>query len=82
MQEELRTIHERNRRVEIDKAWESSKTRKGIISVMTYVVITLFLTLINAPHPYLNALIPTAGFLLSTLTMPYFKKIWIQKIYR
>ncbi len=77
---QIQAIQERNKRVEADKAWETSKTRKAIIAIMTYIIIVIFLNLIKAPYPYLNALIPTAGFLLSTLTLRYCKKIWTQKV--
>ncbi|HLC67018.1 MAG TPA: hypothetical protein VJK52_05255 [Candidatus Nanoarchaeia archaeon] len=73
----LRAIHERNRRVEADKAWEVSKTRRAIIALMTYFVVVLFLWLIHAPRPWLNALVPAFGYLLSTLTLPMMKKWWI-----
>tara|TARA_Y100000310_G_C20652882_1_gene800411 strand:- start:56 stop:304 length:249 start_codon:yes stop_codon:yes gene_type:complete len=79
MVKEIDAIKERNKRVEIDKAWEVSKTRKIIILIMTYIIILIFLILINAPYPYLNALVPTIGFFLSTLTLPIFKKIWVNR---
>lgn len=77
MKKEISAIKERNRRVEIDKAWEISKTRRAIIAIITYLLAVLFLTLINAPYPWLNALVPTFGFILSTLTLPIFKQMWM-----
>ena len=32
---EIQKIHERNKKVELDKAWETSKTRKVSIAVLT-----------------------------------------------
>ena len=81
MKKEITAIRKRNRRVEIDKAWELSKTRKTIIALLTYFLVVIFLFLINAPKPWLNALIPTLGFILSTLTLQILKKVWISKIY-
>ncbi len=78
MKEQLDQIRERNRRVEIDKAWETSKTRRGIIAVMTYGVVVLFLYVVGVSRPFLNALVPTGGFLLSTLTLSVFKKMWVK----
>ncbi|MCH8067361.1 MAG: hypothetical protein IIC69_02155 [Nanoarchaeota archaeon] len=80
MGKEINLIKERNRRVETDKAWETSNTKRAIITVMTYIVIVIFLFIINAPSPWLTALVPTIGYLLSTLTMPLFKKLWIKSI--
>ena len=77
---EIEKIKERNTRVEIDKAWEVSKTRKIIIVILTYFVIVLFFISANITNPFVNAIVPTVGFILSTLSLPYFKKIWSQRI--
>ncbi len=82
MKEEIESIKERNKRVETDKAWETSKTRRVIIAIITYLIIVIFLFTINAPNPWLSALIPMIGFLLSTLTIPILKNIWIKRIYK
>jgi len=80
--EELIRIKERNLRVEADKAWETSKTRRGLITALTYIVIVLFLIYANVEDPYLVALIPALGYLLSTLTLPFLKGWWIKNIYK
>ena len=82
MKKEIESIKKRNKRVEIDKAWELSLTRRLIIAIMTYIIIVVFLWSINTPRPWLNAIVPAIGFFLSTLTLPIFKKLWIRKIYR
>lgn len=82
MKEEIEQIKIRNQRVELDKAWEISKTRRVLIMVMTYLVVVLFLWLIEAAHPWLHALVPTGGFLLSTLSLPFFKRMWIRRVYK
>jgi hypothetical protein len=82
LENEIRKIKERNRRVETDKAWETSITRKIISSIATYFVIALFLLVAQVPQPWLNAMIPAAAFLLSTLTLPLIKEIWKKNIYR
>lgn len=78
----LEEIQERNKRVEVDKAWEISKSRKIIIAIATYFIIVLLLWLINAPNPWFNALVPAFAFILSTLTLPYMKKLWLKYIYK
>ena len=40
---EIEKIKERNKRMEADKAWETSFTRRALISVATYIVISSFL---------------------------------------
>ena len=77
-QQEINSIKERNNKVEIDKAWEVSLTRKIIIAVLTYFVIVLFFYTANLPKPWINSIVPTIGFLLSTLSLPLFKKMWIK----
>jgi hypothetical protein len=75
-------IENRNSRVEADKAWETSLTRKFSILILTYFSIGLFMTFINIENPWINAIIPTAGFFISTLSLPLLKKIWIEYVYR
>jgi len=76
---EIKKIKERNARVEADKAWETSFSRRMIIAIGTYLVCALFLLSINAPNPFLAALVPSLGFLLSTLTLPFLKDLWLAK---
>jgi hypothetical protein len=76
---EIALLRERNRKVEADKAWETSWTRRGIIAVFTYLAIAIYLNVIRIPHPFLSAVIPAVGFLLSTLTLPFFKAMWIRR---
>jgi len=82
MKKEIEKIKDRNKKVETEKAWETSKTRKLIITFMTYIVIVILLLLINVSNPWLMALVPTIGYALSTLTLPIFKKWWIKSVYK
>ena len=79
LQTEIDIIKERNRRVEADKAWETSWTRKIVIFVLTYLAIALFFWFARLPRPTINAIVPALGFVLSTLSIPYFKKWWLKK---
>ena len=76
---EIAAIKDRNRRVEADKAWETSFSRKVFIALLTYFVVTLALFVIHNSAPFINALIPTLGFLLSVQSIPAIKKAWIRK---
>jgi len=78
----IKEILNRNKKVELDKAWETSKTRRIIIAFLTYFVVVIFLFFIQVPNPWLNALVPTIGFILSTLTLSFFKRIWISYFYK
>lgn len=79
LEQELSLLKARNARVEADKAWETSGTRKGAILVLTYIVIVLFFWIANLGNPFVNAIVPCLGFFLSTLAMPLLKKLWVEK---
>ncbi len=78
LEKRIQKIDERNKRVEADKAWEISWARRIIIAILTYLTIVLFFTVNNFINPWRNAVVPTIGFILSTLTLSIFKKIWIK----
>lgn len=82
LSQEIDQIKNRNLKVEIDKAWEISLFRKTLVSVSTYFVIVLFFKFANLSKPFVNAIVPTLGFLLSTLSIPFFKSFWIKNIYK
>lgn len=79
---EVNQIKERNKRVEIDKAWETSNVRKITLIIFTYLSISLYMRFIGVSNPWLNAVIPSLGFLLSTLTLPYIKNYWKNHMYK
>lgn len=78
LNKDIEEIKKRNKRVEIDKAWETSFTRRLLLSIFTYLAIAIYLNVIKVTSPWLNAIVPTFGFMLSTLTLPFFKKIWVK----
>jgi hypothetical protein len=78
LEERILKIEERNKNVELDKAWETSWARRLLLVLFTYLAVGIYLASINIQRPWLNAIVPSAGFLISTLTMPFFKKVWIK----
>lgn len=74
---EFRLIHERNRKVEADKAWETSWSRRLFIGIVTYILAGIWLLMINDSYPWLKAFVPSVGYLLSTLSLPFIKNWWI-----
>jgi hypothetical protein len=82
LEKRITKIESRNERVEIDKSWETSLFRKTLLMVFTYLSISLYMNAINVDNPWLNAVIPTLGFYLSTLTLPLFKAYWVKQIYQ
>lgn len=76
LEERIKAIEERNSRVAIDKAWETSWTRKIAIAVLTYVVVLVYLFAIGNDNPWVNAIVPPTGYLLSTLAMKGIRSVW------
>ena len=80
IENEIKEIKKRNQRVELDKKWETSLTRKIAICVLTYIVVILFTIFINKEgNIFLNSAVPVIGFFLSTLSLDLIKKIWKEK---
>lgn len=75
----IEEVLKRNKRVEADKAWETSWTRRGIIASVTYCIAVLFMYRIGVNDPQLNAMVPTGGYLLSTLLLSFVKTWWVKR---
>ena len=80
IKEEIEQIKARNKRVEADKGWEKSWSRKIVVAILTYAVIVIFFYFADLPKPFINSIVPTTGFVLSTLTLTWFKKLWIRTV--
>ncbi len=78
IEKRLEAIEQRNKKVELDKAWEMSRSRKILIAGLTYITVVLFFLVAKLPKPFINSIVPTTGFVLSTLSLPFFKKVWIK----
>jgi hypothetical protein len=79
LEEEVGKIKERNRRVEGDKAWETSWTRRIFIAASTYILISIFLIIIKVEKPFLSAIIPALAYLVSTFSLGVVKSWWLGK---
>ena len=81
LEKEIENIKSRNQRVELDKKWETSLTRKICICVLTYIVVIIYSYLVrNYNNIILSSLVPVIGFTLSTLSLKYVRKIWEKNI--
>lgn len=78
LESEIIKIKKRNLAVEADKAWETCWSRRTYIAVFTYLAITIYMLVVHIDRPFLNAIVPTVGFMLSTLTLPWIKNVWIK----
>ena len=80
LKKEIKEIKERNKRVELDKKWETSMTRKVCIAVLTYIVVIVYTILTTKiSNVFLSSLVPVIGFTLSTLSLSMVRKVWEKK---
>ncbi len=81
LKKEIENIKQRNKRVELDKKWETSWTRKICIMILTYIVVIIYSYVIrNIDNIFLSSLVPVIGFTLSTLSLRLIRKMWEKQI--
>jgi len=77
LEKEIEEIKNRNKRVELDKKWETSGTRKICICILTYIVVIIYSYIVrNYDNIFLSSLVPVIGFTLSTLSLKFVRKMW------
>jgi len=81
LENEIAKIKERNKKVELDKSWETSWTRRICICVLTYIVVVIYSHLISEiSNIWLSSLVPVIGFTLSTVSLKLIRNIWEKKM--
>ena len=81
LEERIKQIEERNKRVELDKRWETSWARKICIMILTYIIVIIYSYLVrNYDNILFSSIVPVIGFILSTLSLKLIRKIWESKI--
>jgi hypothetical protein len=75
----IERLEARNKRVEADKAWETSWQRRVLIMFLTYIVVVCYLHFVVHIKPWINAFVPVIGFLLSGVTISLAKQYWISR---
>lgn len=79
LEKRITDIENRNKRVELDKALETSWTRRICIMILTYIVVIIYSYIVNKYNNiFLSSLVPVIGFTLSTLSIKLVRKIWQQ----
>ena len=56
--------------------------RKLMIAVLTYFLIAIFFHVSGLGRPFANAVVPTAAFIVSTMTLAVLKKVWLKCVYK
>ena len=80
LEQRIAKIEKRNKRVETDKARETSWTRRICIMVLTYLVVVAYSYIIReCDNILLSSLVPVLGFLLSTLSVKAVRRLWEKK---
>ena len=79
LEKRITDIENRNKRVEGDKAWETSNLRKILIIILTYIFAVLYLKIADTTNPFFGAVVPCVGFFLSTQTLNIIKKKWLSR---
>lgn len=70
-------VRRKSKKVELDKSWETSWTRKICIMILTYLVVVLYSYLVREyDNIFLSSLVPVIGFTLSTLSLKVIRKLW------
>lgn len=82
LEQEINLIKERNKKVESDKAWETSPFRILSVTIITYTITAIVFYFIGVTNYFVSALIPTVGYYLSTQSLPIIKKWWIDTFYK
>ena len=80
LKREIEKIKARNTRVEEDKAWETSWTRKVFIIVSTYIVVVIFMMIMQEDKPFLKALVPVVGYIVSSVSYDAVRAWWLKRI--
>lgn len=79
LQHEVNKLKKRNFEKDRGKEFESSYTRVLFLMAVTYWTLFGYMALIiQSPNPFLDAIVPTVGFNISTWSLPYVKEWWIQ----
>ena len=77
IEDRIKKIEDRNKRVELDKKWETSWTRRICIMILTYIIVIIYSYVISKyTNIFLSSLVPVIGFTLSTLSLKLVRKIW------
>lgn len=78
-EQRLSALEARNIRVDSDKAWETSLFRRVSVAGLTYVIVLAWLVMTDHGRPFIDAAVPPAGYLLSTLVLSNAKTLWQQQ---
>ena len=75
LEKEIENIKERNKKVELDKSWETSWTRKICIMILTYIVVIIYSYVIRKyDNILLSSLVPVIRIYIIYIILKIYKK--------
>jgi putative acetyltransferase len=80
--DDIIALKEHNKKVEADKAWEISWTRRAIVGGTTYIIVAAWLAMLGVNHHLLHAFVPVLAYILTIVMLPMLKNYWIDFVYK
>ena len=75
LEKEIENIKKRNKKVELDKSWETSWTRKICIMILTYIVVIIYSYVIRKyDNILLSSLVPVIRIYIIYIILKIYKK--------
>lgn len=75
LEKEIENIKERNKKVELDKSWETSWTRKICIMILTYIIVIIYSYVIRKyDNILLSSLVPVIRIYIIYIILKIYKK--------
>ena len=75
LENEINNIKTRNKRVELDKKWETSWTRRICICILTYIVVIIYSYIVrNYDNIFLSSLVPVIRIYLINFILKSYKE--------
>ena len=75
LEQEINTIKQRNKRVELDKKWETSGIRKICICILTYIVVVVYSYIVRYyDNIFLSSLVPVIRIHIIYFVIKIYKK--------
>jgi hypothetical protein len=78
IEKEIDALQQRNFEKDRGKDFETSYTRVFFLMFVTYWTLFAYMYIIGTNQPFLDAIVPTLGFNISTWSLPLVKEWWIQ----
>lgn len=79
LREEIEKIKARNRRVESDKAWETSIARTVFIAIASFVIAYVLMSLIGENSPFWKAIAGSILYIISSASYGVLKSWWLKR---